>query len=157
MSIAYGRLTSFPPLPPPFTLWRTHRPPLYPIPIPIGAVCGCARWCGGGGGEESSSISPLLRNSGAPSALKQIVHKSSYLYSLFHSVIYNSVCKYIEQNKMCLPGVGGWRARTGGREWGSVPRSPCWSGRSPPWSRCPSRGRGTLTQTKRSSHLPNKK
>ena len=44
-----------------------------------------------GGGEGSSSISPLLRNSGAPSALKQIVHKSSYLYSLFHSVIYNSV------------------------------------------------------------------
>ena len=33
----------------------------------------------------------LLRNSGAPSALKQIVHKSSSLYSLFNFVIYNSV------------------------------------------------------------------
>ena len=43
------------------------------------------------GGEESSPISRLLRNSGAPSALKQIVHKSSSLYTLFHSVFYNSV------------------------------------------------------------------
>ena len=46
-------------------------------------------------GGESSSISPLLRNSGAPSTLNQIVHKSSYLYSLFHSVIYNSVVVWI--------------------------------------------------------------
>ena len=63
-----------------------------PIPIPIGVVCGCARGCRGGGGrEESSSISRLLRNSGAPFALKHIVHKSSSLYTLFLSVIYNSV------------------------------------------------------------------
>ena len=38
--LADGRLTSSQPPPPPYTLWRTHRPPLYPIPIPIGAVCG---------------------------------------------------------------------------------------------------------------------
>ena len=46
---------------------------------------------GGGVGEESLSISSRLRNSGATSALKQIVHKSSSLYTLFHSVIYNSM------------------------------------------------------------------
>ena len=34
---------------------------------------------------------PQWRNSGAPSALKQIVHKLSSLDTLFHSVIYNSV------------------------------------------------------------------
>ena len=43
---------------------------------------------GGGGGEDSLSISRLLRNSGAPSVLKQIMHKSSSLYTLFHSVIF---------------------------------------------------------------------
>ena len=77
--------------PPPHTLFRTHRPPPYPIPVPIGAVCGGARGCGGGEGEQSSSISCFLGNSGALSALKQIVHKSSSLYILFHSVIFNSV------------------------------------------------------------------
>ena len=46
---------------------------------------------GVGGGEESLLISRLLRNSGAPSALKHIVHKLSSLYTLFPSVIYNSV------------------------------------------------------------------
>ena len=76
------------------TLWRTHRPPLYPIPTVylLGRSVGAPEGVGGGGrGEESSSISRLLKNSGAPSALKQIVHKSSSLYTLFHSVIYNSV------------------------------------------------------------------
>ena len=94
--LAYGRLTNDQLCSPPPPPSPTYRPPLYPIPIPIGVVCGCARGCRGGGGEESSSISPLLRNSGAPSALKQIVHKSSYLYSLFHSVIFNSVRFLIE-------------------------------------------------------------
>ena len=79
------QLCSPPPPPSP-----TYRPHLDPIPIPIWAVCGCVRGCRVLW-EESLSISHLLRNSGAPSALKQIVHKSSYLYSLFHSVIYNSV------------------------------------------------------------------
>ena len=46
---------------------------------------------GGGGREQSSSISRFLGNSGALSALKQIVHISSYLERLFHSVISNSV------------------------------------------------------------------
>ena len=41
---------------PPHTLFCTHRPPLYPIPIPIGAVCWWARGCGGGEGVQSSSI-----------------------------------------------------------------------------------------------------
>ena len=47
--------------------------------------------------SSQSSIADLKdvlaegRLTGAPSALKQIVHKSSYLYSLFHSVIFNSV------------------------------------------------------------------
>ena len=37
--LADGRLMSSPPLPPPpHTLFRTHGPPLYPIPI--GAICG---------------------------------------------------------------------------------------------------------------------
>ena len=47
-----------------------------------------------GGGEEGRRArqSPLCeRNSGAPSPLKHIVHKSSSLNTLFHSVIYNSV------------------------------------------------------------------
>ena len=86
---AYGRLTSSPPLPPPPS--PSGAPTDHPYTYwggPVGAPEGVG---GGGGGKESSSISPLLRNSGAPSALKQIVHKSSYLYSLFHSVIYNSV------------------------------------------------------------------
>ena len=52
---------------------------------------GAPEGVGGEGGEESLSISRLLRNSGAPSAFKQIVHKSSSLYTLFHSAIYNSV------------------------------------------------------------------
>ena len=46
---------------------------------------------GGGGREQSSSISRFLGNSGALSALKQIVHILSYLERLFHSVISNSV------------------------------------------------------------------
>ena len=54
---------------------------------------------GGGGGEESSSISCLLRNSGAPSALK---HKSSSLYTLFHSVIYNSVVEFLNAFGKCF-------------------------------------------------------
>ena len=38
---------------PPHPLWRTHRPPLYPIPIPIGVVCrsavkGEGGWAGTG-------------------------------------------------------------------------------------------------------------
>ena len=41
---------------PPFTLWHTHRPPLYPIPIPIGAVCGCTRGCGGGRRARQSPL-----------------------------------------------------------------------------------------------------
>ena len=38
--LACGRLTSSPPLPPPLHALAHYRPPLYPIPIPIGAVCG---------------------------------------------------------------------------------------------------------------------
>ena len=53
---------------------------------------------GGGEGRGGEPISPLLRNSGAPSALKKIVDTSSYLCSLFHSVIYNSVGKSKESN-----------------------------------------------------------
>ena len=87
------RLTSSPSLPP---LHPLGHPPTRPIPKPIGVVCGCARGCREGGGEESLSICPLLRNSGPPSALMHIVHKSSSLYTLFHSVIYNYVqCTYI--------------------------------------------------------------
>ena len=46
---------------------------------------------GGGEREPSSSITCFLGNSGALSALKQIVHISSYLERLFHSVNSNSV------------------------------------------------------------------
>ena len=77
--LADGRLTSSPPLSPPHTLFRASQPPLCPIPIPIGAVCGWARGCGEGEGEQSSSISHFLGNSGALSVVKQIVHKSSSL------------------------------------------------------------------------------
>ena len=45
---------------------------------------------GGVEGEQSSSIS-LLRNSCASSALMKIVPYSSSVYTVFHSVIYNSV------------------------------------------------------------------
>ena len=48
----------------------------------------------GGEEEQSSSISRFLGNSGALSALNQIVHKSSSLQRLFHSVIFNSVIIY---------------------------------------------------------------
>ena len=64
--LADGRNSTLLPSPPPYTLWRTHRPPLYPIPIPISVVCGCRR--------AGTTASP-----GAPSALKQIVPISSSL------------------------------------------------------------------------------
>ena len=84
--LAYGRLTSSPPLPLPLHPLAHY---LYPIPIPIGAVCGWSqRVWGGGEREQSSSISRFLGNSGALSALKQIVHISSSLERLFHSVIF---------------------------------------------------------------------
>ena len=67
--------------------------PTTPIPYPYtywGGLWVSQRvW--GGEGEQSSSISRFLGNSGALSALKQIVHKLSSLERLFHSVIYNSV------------------------------------------------------------------
>ena len=46
----------------------------------------------GGGGEESLSISRLLRNSCATSA-HSTYSKLSSLYTLLHSVIYNSVTR----------------------------------------------------------------
>ena len=91
--LAGGRLTSSPPPPPPPS--RSGTLPTTPIPypyIPIGAVCGWSQsvW-GRGEREQSSSISRFLGNSGALSALKQIVHILSSLERLFHSVISNSV------------------------------------------------------------------
>ena len=86
--LAYGRLTSSPPLPPPLHALAHYRPPLYPISIPIGAVCGWSQRVWGGGREQSSSTSRFLGKSGALSALKQIVHISSSLERLFHSVIF---------------------------------------------------------------------
>ena len=98
--LAYGRLTSSPPLP--LHPLAHYRPPLYPIPIPIGAVCGLARGCGGGGGKGSRArqSATLCRSAvrggrqyspGASSALTKIVPYSSSVYTAFHSVIYNSV------------------------------------------------------------------
>ena len=43
--------------PPPYILWRTYRPPLYPIPMPIGPLgwsVDAPEGVGGGGGEESA-------------------------------------------------------------------------------------------------------
>ena len=85
--LAYGRLTSSPPPSP------SGAQPTTPIPYPY------TYWGGlwvkpegvGGEREQSSSISRFLGNSGALSALKQIVHISSSIERLFHSVIYNSV------------------------------------------------------------------
>ena len=91
--LAYGILTSSPPLPPPFTLWRTTDRPYTISLYLLGRSVGEARGCGGGGREQSSSISCILGNSGALSTLKQIVHISSYLERLFHSVNSNSVSK----------------------------------------------------------------
>ena len=46
--------------PPPYTLWRTHRPPLYPIPMPIGVVCRSAvKGEGGRAGTGAQFIFPL--------------------------------------------------------------------------------------------------
>ena len=82
------------PFPSPFTLWRTTCTlSLYLL----GRSVGEARGCGGGGREQSSSISRFLGNSGALSALKQIVHILSSLERLFHSVIYNSVITTIQK------------------------------------------------------------
>ena len=85
--LAYGRLTSSPPLPPGALLTT-------PIPYPYTYWGGLrVKPVGGGGGEreQSSSISRFLGNSGALSVLKQIVHILSSLERLFYSVIYNSV------------------------------------------------------------------
>ena len=90
--LAYGRLTSSPPLPPPS---RSGALPIIPIPYPYtywGGLWVNPEGVGGGGGREhSSSISRVQGNSGALSALKQILHISSSLERLFHSVISNSV------------------------------------------------------------------
>ena len=87
--LAYGRLTSSPPLPslPPTPSGAPTVPYTLSYPYTYWGGLWVRQRCRGG----SSTISPLLRNSGPPSALKQIVHTSSYLYSLFHSVIYNYV------------------------------------------------------------------
>ena len=77
------------PSPLPFTLWRTTDHPYTLSLYLLGRSVGEARGCGGGGErEQSSSISRFLGNSGALSALKQIVHISSSLERLFHSVIF---------------------------------------------------------------------
>ena len=47
--LAYGRLTSSPPLPPPFTLWRTTDHPYTISLYLLGRSVGEARGCGGGG------------------------------------------------------------------------------------------------------------
>ena len=38
--LAYGRMTSSPPLSPPLHALAHYRPPIYHLPIPSGAVCG---------------------------------------------------------------------------------------------------------------------
>ena len=76
--------------------WRTLQPPPFPTPgRPWGkcVICGCrragttARGCRSGvkGGG------PDRYRPGAPSALMQIVPNLSSFYTLFYSVIYNSV------------------------------------------------------------------
>ena len=90
--LAYGRLTNSPPLSPPSPSGAV---PTTPIPYPYtywGGLWVKPEGVGGGGErEQSSSISRFLGNSGALSALKQIVHILSYLERLFHSVNSNSV------------------------------------------------------------------
>ena len=54
--LACGRLTSSPPLPPPLHALAHYRPPLYPIPIPIGAVCGWSQRVWGGGGKRAELV-----------------------------------------------------------------------------------------------------
>ena len=116
--LADGRLTSSPPLPPPHTLFRTHRPPLYPIPIPIGAVCGIARGCGKGKGSRARQSATLCRSRAQNNTCgKRAVPYSYSLYTVFHSVIFNSVavglppcpkCTYsmtivfFEKKKICV-------------------------------------------------------
>ena len=88
--LADGRLMSSPPLPPhhtPSFAPTDHPYTLYLLEQSVGEPEGV----GGEEGEQSSSTSRFLGNSGALSVLKQIVHKSSSLYRLFHSVIFNSV------------------------------------------------------------------
>ena len=92
---SYGRLMSSHPLLPPSPSGAptdhsyTHYPYTY-----WGGLWGARGSSGGGGrgeGEQSSSISHLVRNSGASSALTRVVPYSSSFYTVFHSVIYNSV------------------------------------------------------------------
>ena len=92
--LAYGRLTSSHPLPPP--LHPSGAPTNHPYTLSLyllGRSVGRQRVWGGVEGEQSSSISRLLRNSCASSALTKIVPYSSSVYTVFHSVIYNSVSK----------------------------------------------------------------
>ena len=76
---------------PPPSPSRSGALPTTPIPYPYtywGGLWVKPEGVGGGGREQSSSISRFLGNSGALSALKQIVHISSSLERLFHSVIF---------------------------------------------------------------------
>ena len=57
----------------------------------MGRSVGAPEGVGGGEGEQSSSISGLLRYSGESFKLTKIVPYSSSVYTVFHSVIFNSV------------------------------------------------------------------
>ena len=92
-------LHSLPP-PPPYTLWRKLRPPLFPTlgrAWGMGVVGGCTMQ----GNTSLANITTMVEmqywrnlctlNILAANAITQIVPCSSSLYTVFHSVIFNSV------------------------------------------------------------------